>query len=212
MFDKLAEGGDPSELMRDFARYSQSSVFQFQQLRNIGVEFLDKAISPMLAKTTIWLRNLTSSPEKLEELRERLGAIAGGLQDGIAGAAEILRPVLFLLQKSAEGWGAVLDKFASERRLRETRERREESAMDMWNKYVPADVKREYARKKRAGEETDPLERIAMQYATRAKLEQQNNVNLTVQVDVNGRVTSTSDDPNTALNVNQRGSTAFAGQ
>ncbi|HUV96626.1 MAG TPA: phage tail tape measure protein, partial [Acidobacteriaceae bacterium] len=212
MFDKLAEGGDPSELMRDFARYSQSSVFQFQQLRNIGVEFLDKAISPMLAKTTIWLRNLTSSPEKLEELRERLGAIAGGLQDGIAGAAEILRPVLFLLQKSAEGWGAVLDKFASERRLRETRERREESAMDMWNKYVPADVKREYARKKRAGEETDPLERIAMQYATRAKLEQQNNVNLTVQVDANGRVTSTSDDPNTALNVNQRGSTAFAGQ
>lgn len=211
LFDKLAEGGDPSELMRDFARYAQSASFQFEQMRVVGTEFLDKAISPILAKTTVWLRNLTDSPEKLAALRDRLEDIAGGIEDGIAGAAEILRPVLAMLELSAKGWAAVLDKFAAERRLRQRQESRADSAIEMWNKHVPADVKREYYQAKQRGDETEPLERIAMRYAFRARNADKNQVNLNVQIDGDGRVTATSDNPDTGIAVSgQRGSTAFA--
>lgn len=74
LFDKLA-GADADKadvLMQDFLRYATSLDFQMKQLSNIGWDFMEAALVPVLGEFNKQLKELTSNPEKMAAFREEI--------------------------------------------------------------------------------------------------------------------------------------------
>jgi hypothetical protein len=103
LFDKLASAdADKADvLMQDFLRYATSLDFQMKQLSNIGWDFMEAALVPVLGEFNKQLKELTSNPEKMAAFREEIkkfGETASNVAYAVGPFVRILENVATILR------------------------------------------------------------------------------------------------------------------
>jgi TP901 family phage tail tape measure protein len=200
LFDKIAAGGDPAVLMKDFARYSESAAFQMQQLKNMGTLFADSALSPIIADLSDRLREFTSDPARVEAFVSQiraLGSEIGNLATFLMQLADnpIVKTFILNPVRAVGAYAEWIDAAGNQAAREQTRAARTRAGYSMMPKHLKADIRKRLA----AGERVN-LEREVMQWQTRQQLKAQNTVNIRNEIHTDGRVYTTSDDLDTTVN------------
>lgn len=201
LFDKLMQGGDPSEIMNDFARYSQSAAHQFNILKAVGADFADSALSSVLAKLSDTIKSITSDPAKMKAISDGLREVGAAMAQltvtaGQLAANPVAEALLINPVKAIGAYSAYSDwiEAAGDKKAREETKR---TQIETGFNTMPADERKKIMARINSGEKVS-LEREVMQFQTRQKIA--NTVNIKVEMQSDGRVVTSSDTPDTTVN------------
>jgi TP901 family phage tail tape measure protein len=194
LYDQLvgADAQRAGELMKDFARYSTTASFKFQVLGELGKKFADSALSKPIDELTEALDRLMSNPEKLKEFEqtiEDIGSIIGEVAGGFA---------LLLSQISQLTEVVPAAKKAGEEGLKRN------EIDKTWSK-IPGEDRRSLEKQLNFREN-----RYVQKQRLIEKYQTENRINLTVNIDKDGRISTRSDSLNThvAASLNRGSHTA----
>jgi TP901 family phage tail tape measure protein len=89
--------GRETEILKDFARYSETAAYKLDKLLNVGTKFADVALAPSIDNLAKSIDNLLKDPEKLKEFESSLQSLG----EALAAFAKVAEVPLKLLS----GWG-----------------------------------------------------------------------------------------------------------
>jgi TP901 family phage tail tape measure protein len=201
IFDKYTSSDRPGEIMRDFARYSQTAAYQINILKGVFTEFADSALSPIIAEVTENVRELTNDPAKMAQFREQIKKIGesfsyvGSSVIEIVDSLNAMMPLLQLIAGTVETAAALVGSPA----------RVIDGAKETHANFVALKQYRTAPRSLQMSVEQSNRDALlaAQQsvYAARSSMQVQpspkNEINMVVNIDDQGRVTSSVDNGNT---------------
>jgi TP901 family phage tail tape measure protein len=207
LFDKLMEGGDPAELMKDFSRYAQSSAFQFNVLKGIATEFADSALSPVLAEISGKIRELTSDPAKMEEMRTKMREFGEAVGD----LAKALGPLADALVAAADGWARIVGAISDDDHLlgilrsqKEVLENTKQFGNDAMFDSLPVEERKRIGKRNLTENGYNMMEDV-YRTALRLKMEQpKNEIHITQEIRQDGTVSTTVDSANATVDTKTR--------
>ena len=99
LFDKLAgaDADHANQILKDFAKYSQSAKYQIDQLGNIFGEFADAGLSPIISDLNVNLRKLTENPQEMEKFLTKIRGMGKDLGDSATSILKLTESLSQLL-------------------------------------------------------------------------------------------------------------------
>lgn len=206
LYDKLAnaDAERAGELMRDFERYSTSAAFKLQRAGEVGKKFADIALSKSIGEIGDAIAKLTDSPEKVERMTE-----------AFSGLGKMITIVAKGLILAGEGWGLLFAMAEKEWQ----RSKKDNASYRQWMELPEEERKKLAERFNVNGAASYENIRGALSwhsgtvkrkhnYEAMSSLagslpapNVQNKIDLTVNVDPEGRTSAVSDSLDTSINV-----------
>lgn len=189
LFDKLAnaDAEHAGELMQDFGRYSETAAFKIARLNEVGKNFADAVLSKSIGELSNGIEKLLADPQRLAEFQNDLKNI-GDL------VANLAKGVMFV----AKGWGLLFKGYndVQDRAAQQSGDRQTTDVQ--WN-LIPKDEQKKLRKRFHLGSTAGREDYYAAKSQAVDAYHTENKINLTVNVNPDGSVSTKSDSLNTSI-------------